>query len=451
MTRSRAALIMAAGFGTRMKSTLAKPLHKVGGLSMLDWALDLADAVKAHDKVVIWGAHSPAVKEAAEARGARAALQDPPQGTGHAVQCAQSALQDFDGNLIVLCGDTPLIQAETIEAVFQKLEEGTDIVAVGFEPDEPGSYGRLIVAENGTLEAIVEAKDASPAQLAVRLCNAGLIAGSAKLVFELLSHVTNDNAKGEYYLTDVVGLARQAGKSCAVVTAPAEDILGVNSRRDLAQAEAAFQVRMRNKMMDAGVTLMDPASTFFSYDTEVANDVVVEPHVVFGPGVKIGTGTTIKAFSHVEGAVIGQNADIGPYARLRPGTKLDDGVKIGNFVETKKAAVGKGAKVNHLSYIGDAEIGAKANIGAGTITCNYDGFDKHKTIIGEGAFIGSNSALVAPVTIGAGAFTGSGAVITKDVPEDALALARAHQEVKTGWAVRFRAAKAARKEKKPTE
>ena len=447
-SRPRAAVILAAGHGKRMKSDLAKPLHPIGGRSMLDWSLALADAVQAERKVVVWGAHAPEVKDKAEAAGALTALQDPPQGTGHAVQQAQDALKDFDGDVIVLYADTPLITAETVEQVFAALDAGAAVSVLGFEPKEPGGYGRLIENASGGLDAIVEAKDASPEQLMVGLCNSGVLAMPSGLMFELLGEVTNENASGEYYLTDLVGLARGRDLPAKAVKASADEVLGVNSRVDLAAAEHAFQQRARHQAMVDGVTLIAPETVYFSHDTMIENDVVVEPHVVFGPGVVIRTGARIRAHSHLEGADVAGGCEVGPYARLRPGAVLKTGAKVGNFVEVKKAVMGEGAKANHLSYIGDATVGANANIGAGTITCNYDGFLKYQTVIGEGAFIGSNSSLVAPVTIGDGAMTGSGSVITDSVPDDALALSRAKQTNKDGWAARFRRAMSAKKNKK---
>ncbi|WP_421857986.1 bifunctional UDP-N-acetylglucosamine diphosphorylase/glucosamine-1-phosphate N-acetyltransferase GlmU [Oceanicaulis sp.] len=446
-SRPRAAIILAAGHGKRMKSEMAKPLHAIAGRSMLDWSLALADAVKAERKVVVWGAHAPAVKAQAEAAGAETALQDPPQGTGHAVQQAQDALGSFDGDVIVLYADTPLIQPETVERVFDALGDGAAVSVLGFEPDAPGGYGRLIENASGGLEAIVEAKDASEEELKVHLCNSGVLAMPAALMFELLGEVTNENASGEYYLTDLVGLARGRGLPAKAVKADADEVLGVNSRVDLADAEAAFQARARHSAMVEGVTLIAPETVFFSHDTVIENDVVIEPHVVFGPGVRVKSGARIRAYSHLEGAEVHGGCEVGPYARLRPGAELKTGAKVGNFVEVKKAVLGEGAKANHLSYIGDATVGAKANIGAGTITCNYDGFLKHQTVIGAGAFIGSNSSLVAPVSIGEGAMTGSGSVITDSVPDDALAVSRAKQMNKEGWAARFRRAMSAKKDK----
>jgi bifunctional UDP-N-acetylglucosamine pyrophosphorylase / glucosamine-1-phosphate N-acetyltransferase len=444
--RPRAAVILAAGQGTRMKSALAKPLHAVAGRAMLDWSLDLARAAGAERIVAVWGAHSPAVRERAEGAGALTVLQDPPLGTGHAVRQAEAALAGFEGDVIVLYADTPLIRPETVEAVFAALDEAA-VAVLGFEPDAPGGYGRLIESAPGVLEAIVEAKDASEQQRAVRLCNSGVIACRAEHLWGWLAALTNDNAKGEYYLTDIVAMARVDGLDARVVRADEREVLGVNDRADLAAAEAAFQTRRRAEAMTAGVTLTAPETVFFSHDTQLAADVVIEPHVVFGPGVRVAGGAVIRAFSHLEGADVGPGCEVGPYARLRPGAVLEAGAKVGNFVEVKKSRLGEGAKANHLSYIGDSDVGAKANIGAGTITCNYDGFFKHRTVIGEGAFIGSNTSLVAPVEIGAGAMTGSGSVITGDVPADALGLARARQETKPGWAARFRAAMSAKKTK----
>lgn len=448
MSASRAAIILAAGQGTRMKSKTVKVLHAVGGRRMLDWAIDLSRQTGADRIVTVYGAHSPAVKDAAEASGVATALQDPPQGTGHAVQAAESAMAGFDGHAIVLYADTPLITPETVERVFAILDSGADVAVLGFEPDDPAAYGRLITDDAGNLDRIVEFKDANAAERAVRLVNSGVLAASADLLFDLLGEVTNDNANGEYYLTDVVGLARARGLRAAVVRADADEVLGVNSRVDLAEAEAAFQARKRRAAMLDGVTLVAPETVFFSWDTQIERDVVVEPNVVFGPGVVVEEDAQIRAHSHLEGAVVREAAVVGPYARLRPGADIGKGAKVGNFVEVKKAQLEEGAKVNHLSYVGDASIGAGANIGAGTITCNYDGYDKHRTVIGAGAFVGSNTSLVAPVTIGAGAYTGSGGVITENVPDDALALARGDQTVKEGWAARYRAAKTARKAKK---
>lgn len=448
MASARAAIILAAGQGTRMKSKTVKVLHSVGGRPMLDWTIDLARQSGAEKVVTVYGAHSPAVADAAAAQGAEIALQDPPKGTGHAVQCAQSALDGYEGRAIILYADTPLITAGTVAKVFDALDDGAAVAVLGFEPEDPAAYGRLIVDEDGVLDRIVEYKDANEDERAVGFVNSGVLAAPAPLLFELLGEVTNDNANGEYYLTDVVGLARARGLKAVAVSADAEEVLGVNSRVDLAEAESAFQRRKREELMVQGVTLVAPETVFFAWDTRIERDVTVHPHVVFGPGVSVDEDAEIHAFSHLESAQIGPGAQVGPYARLRPGTELGEKAKVGNFVEVKKSKIADGAKVNHLSYVGDASIGPAANIGAGTITCNYDGFDKHKTVVGAGAFIGSNSCLVAPVTVGDGAFTGSGGVITADVPADALALARGEQVVKEGWAARFRAAKSARRARK---
>ena len=373
------------------------------------------------------------------------AFQDPPQGTGHAVRCAEEALAGFEGELAVLYGDSPLVPAPVIEGLFGKLAGGAGLGVLGFEAADPGLYGRLITSAAGDLDAIVEAREATPEQLRVRICNSGVMAGRAKDMFRLLQKITNANAKGEFYLTDLVGLARAEGSRCALVTASEDDLIGCDSKADLAEAEGIFQSRRRIALMEAGVTLVAPETVFFAHDTALAADVVVEPHVVFAPGVTVAAGTRIRAFSHLEGAVVGEDCEIGPYARLRPGTVLGRGVRVGNFVETKNTAMGDGAKANHLAYLGDGSIGAGANIGAGTIFCNYDGFLKHQTNIGAGAFVGSNSALVAPVSIGDGAYVGSGSVVTKDVPGDALAVARAQQMMREGWAKTFRTKKAAEK------
>ena len=447
MSTQRAAIILAAGKSTRMKSSRSKVLHPVGGRTMLAWSADLARTVGATKIVCVVGEANTDVRAEAEALGLDIAVQEPQLGTAHAVLAAKEALADFHGDVAVLYADTPLIETPTAEQVFDSLSQGSDVTVLGFEPEEPGAYGRLITKGNELL-AIVEAKEATPEQLAVRLCNSGVMAASRVDMFAALDKVDNKNAKGEYYLTDIVEILRDMGKTARAVSASETEVMGVNSRPDLALAEAAFQNRMRERAMEAGVTLRDPATTYFSYDTQIENDADIGANVVFGPGVTVAKDAVIHPFCHLEGAIIGQGALIGPFARLRPGTEMAAGSKAGNFVETKKAKVGKGSKINHLSYIGDAEVGEGANIGAGTITCNYDGYFKHKTIIGDGAFIGTNSSLVAPVTIGAGAYLGSGGVVTKDVPADALAVARAEQVNKEGWAARYNAAQKKRKEQK---
>lgn len=446
MTTRRAAIILAAGKSTRMKSSRSKVLHPVGGRPMIDWVTALARGAGVEKIVCVVGEGNADVRAAAEAQGLDIAVQEPQQGTGHAVQCAKDALAGFEGQVVVLYADTPLISGPTLSRVFDAFETHAMSV-LGFEAEDPAAYGRL-VTEGADLHAIVEAKECSAEQLKITLCNSGVVACSAEDLFSACDRVTNDNIKGEYYLTDIVEILRADGKSATVVHASETEVLGVNDRTDLASAEKAFQAVMREAAMKAGVSLKHPETVFFSYDTVLEPDVTVDANVVFGPGVTVRRGATIHAFSHLEGADVGEGANIGPYARLRPGTKLAENTKVGNFVETKKAVVGKGSKINHLSYVGDAELGEGVNVGAGTITCNYDGYNKHKTTIGDGAFVGSNSSLVAPVTIGAGAFLGSGGVVTKDVPDDALALARSKQVNKDGWGARFRAVQDKLKAKK---
>ncbi|WP_300378686.1 bifunctional UDP-N-acetylglucosamine diphosphorylase/glucosamine-1-phosphate N-acetyltransferase GlmU [Henriciella sp.] len=443
----RAAIILAAGQGTRMKSGLPKVLHKVGGRAMLDWSIDLARRVGCSRIVTVVSPGSSALHDHVgnEVGPDCIAIQDPPLGTAHAVRAAEESLTDFNGDVIVLYGDTPLIPASAVEALFAKLDEGAAVGVLGFRAQEPGAYGRLVTSADGQLEAIVEAKDASSEQLKINFCNSGVMGARSDRLFRLLSQVGNDNQKGEYYLTDIVGIARAENTDCRSVTCEEQDVLGVNSRVELAEAERAFQQRRREELMRSGVTMTAPETVFFSHDTIIGPDVIIEPHVVFGPDVRVDTGATVRAFSHLEGAHVEEGAEIGPYARLRPGASIGQGAKIGNFVEVKKTRVGEGAKANHLAYLGDGEVGANANIGAGTIFCNYDGYLKYKTKIGDNAFIGSNSALVAPVSIGEGAIVGSGSVIVEDVSADALALGRGRQVEKAGWATDFRVRKAAEK------
>ncbi len=439
MTKARAAIILAAGKSTRMKSKTSKVLHKVGGKPMLNWVADLARDVGVEKLVCVVGEANQDVRKAAEALGMEIAVQEPQLGTGHAVLAAKDNFKDFDGVVTILYADNPLIRAETAEQVYTLLEQGADLAVLGFESEDPTPWGRLVM-DGDELTAIVEAKDASEAQKKITFCNSGVISASSADMFSALARVTNDNAKGEYYLTDVVEILRKDGRKTVAASADEKEVFGVNSRSDLATIEQYFQTRMRNHFLENGVTLRDPETTYFSHDTEIAGDADIGANVVFGPGVSIAEDAVVHPFSHLEGASIGKGAVIGPFARLRPGTELGDNTKIGNFVETKKARLDTGSKVNHLSYVGDAEIGKNVNIGAGTITCNYDGYFKHKTTIGDGAFVGTHSSLVAPITIGKGAFLGSGGVITKDVPDDALALARADQSNKDGWAKRYHAA-----------
>lgn len=442
MTRARAAIILAAGQGTRMKSPLPKVLHPVGQRAMLDHAIDAAQGLGCERIVVVVGSHSPQVRAHVETRlGADAvAVQDPPLGTGHAVRAAEQALAGFDGDVVVTYGDVPLLKAADIEPVFG----GAGVTVIGFQARDPGAYGRLVI-EGETLVAITEAKEASPEVLALTACNSGVMAAPADLLFPLLAQVTNDNAKGEYYLTDVVELARKAGHPTRAVFADEDAVMGVNAQAELAQAEALFQKVQRETFLAAGVTMSAPDTVHFAWDTQVGGGTVIEPFVVFGPGAVIDGGARIRSFSHIEGARVASGAEVGPYARLRPGADLAEGVKVGNFVEVKNVTMDKGAKANHLAYLGDGAVGAGANIGAGTIFCNYDGFNKARTQVGAGAFVGSNSSLVAPVTLGDGALIASGSVITEDVPADALAFGRARQTVKPGAAAVFRDKAAARK------
>lgn len=442
----RAAIILAAGQGTRMKSALPKVLHPVGGRAMLDHAIDAAEALGCERIVVVVGAHSPEVRDHVVRRlGEDAiAVQDPPLGTGHAVRAAEAALGDFVGQVVITYGDVPLLRAADIEPVFAAHE---GVTVIGFEARDPGAYGRLVM-EGDALAAITEAREAPPEVLALTTCNSGVMAAPVGLLFELLAEVRNDNARGEYYLTDVVELARRRGAPTRAVFAGEDAVMGVNAQGELAVAEVLFQKARRETFLAAGVTMPAPETVHFSFDTEVGGGTTIEPYVVFGPGARIAPGARIRSFSHIEGATVASGAEVGPYARLRPGADLGEGARVGNFVEVKNVRMGKGAKANHLAYLGDGEVGAKANIGAGTIFCNYDGFFKHRTTVGEGAFVGSNSSLVAPVTIGAGAMVGSGSVITADVAPGDLALGRASQTTKGGWAARFietmRARKAAK-------
>ena len=443
-SRNIAVVVLAAGKGTRMKSDLHKVLHPIAGRPMLLHLLGAAQTLSPERTVVVTGAGREQVEAAVAPLGAKIAVQAEQLGTGHAVMQAEAALAGFDGDVLILYGDVPLVRAETMRAMIDRLNaaDAPSVVVLGFRPADPGAYGRLIVGE-GTdrLEKIVEFKDASAEERAVTLCNTGLMAARSADLFSLLAKLGNDNAAGEYYLTDVVELSGKA----AVIEADAGEVTGVNSRGELAMVEAAWQQARRAQAMADGATLIAPETVWFAHDTRLGRDVVIEPNVVFGPGVTVGDGATIHAFSHLEGAEVGANAQVGPYARLRPGAVLAEQAKVGNFVEVKKANVGVGAKVSHLTYIGDADVGAHANIGAGTITCNYDGFFKYRTVIGAGAFIGSNSALVAPVTIGDGAIVGAGSVVVRDVTADSLALARGRQEERGGWAKRFRDAMTAKK------
>ena len=436
------AIVLAAGLGTRMKSELPKVLHAIAGRAMILQLLDSLSTIKPEKIVLVLGPEMDAVSEAVSEAGftVETVIQQDRLGTGHAVRQAESVLAGYTGNILVLYGDSPLITAETMADVLDARtgKDNPAVVVLSFRPFEPGDYGRLNLDEAGGLVSIVEAKDASDDELANDLCNSGFMAIDGALLSDLTAKLSNDNAKGEYYLTDLVGLATEAGRNCAFVECDEEETIGINSRSELAEAETILQDRLREAAMANGATLINPASVYFSHDTKIGQDVMIDSNVYFGPGVKICDGVHIRAFCHIEGAFVENNAIIGPFARLRPGAYIGEDVHIGNFVEVKNATLAAGAKANHLSYIGDAKIGPKANIGAGTITCNYDGYVKSMTEIGAGAFIGSNTALVAPVKVGDGAITGAGSVITKNVDADALAITRSEQKIVDGYANKLR-------------
>jgi bifunctional UDP-N-acetylglucosamine pyrophosphorylase / glucosamine-1-phosphate N-acetyltransferase len=434
-----AVIILAAGKGTRMKSDLHKVLHPIAGRPMLMHLMDSVDTLRPAHKVVVVGDKTDQLRDAL--RGCAAiAVQEPQLGTGHAVQQAEDALSGFEGDVLILYGDVPFVPVETMKAMRDRLnaDDRPAVVVLAFDAFDPHHYGRVMTWDNGQITKMVEYKDASPEERDWTICNSGLMAVKARDLFPLLARVTAENAAKEYYLVDIVNIAIADGRMCAIVMTDEYDVQGINSREELAAAESGWQAARRIRAMAEGASLAAPETVWFSYDTKVGRDVTIGQNVVFGPGVTVADKVRIHAFSHIEGAMIGEGAEVGPYARLRPGAVLGEKSKVGNFVEVKKATFGEGAKANHLSYIGDADVGAGANIGAGTITCNYDGFFKYQTVIGEGAFVGSNSALVAPVTIGAGAIVGAGSVVTADVSADALALVRPEQREKTGWAKRFR-------------
>jgi bifunctional UDP-N-acetylglucosamine pyrophosphorylase / glucosamine-1-phosphate N-acetyltransferase len=442
MTENSAlAIILAAGKGTRMKSDLPKVLHLLAGATLLAHVVEAARSAGLARLAVVVG---PGMDEVAAA----AATLDPEPavfvqaeqlGTADAVKAARQGLDKFDGQVLVLYGDTPLLRAETVATVRAELESGADIVVIGFEADNPAGYGRLLLDGRGRLIGIREEKDASPDERALTLCNSGIMGfRSSKTLLGLLGRIGNHNAKREFYLTDTVALARGDGLEARIVAAEGGEVLGVNSRAELAEAEALMQTRLRAKAMANGATLIAPETVFLNVDTEIGKDVVIEPHVVIGPRVLIEDGVTIRSFCHIEGARIGPGATVGPFARLRPGADLAKGAHVGNFVEIKQSEIGEGAKVNHLTYIGDTSVGARANVGAGTITCNYDGVRKHKTVIGDHVFVGSNSTLVAPLELGAGSYIGAGSVITSAVPADALAIGRSRQVNKQDWVKRRR-------------
>ncbi|MGZ5917888.1 MAG: bifunctional UDP-N-acetylglucosamine diphosphorylase/glucosamine-1-phosphate N-acetyltransferase GlmU [Methyloceanibacter sp.] len=439
---SALAIVLAAGKGTRMTSALPKVLHKLAGAPLLAHVLKAAAHAGVNRSCLVVAPGMETVSAAAQALDPTLTVfvQAKQHGTADAVRAARAAFDGFAGPVFVLYGDTPLLRSETLLAVGQALEEGADLVVIGFKASDPTGYGRLQFDAKERLIGIKEEKDASEAERALTLCNSGIMAfRSSKVLADLIERIGNDNAKGEFYLTDAVALARAAGLDARMVRADGAEVLGVNSRMELAHAEAALQQRLRAAIMTNGATLVAPDTVTLSHDTVVGKDVLIEPNVVIGEGVAIADGAIIRGFCHIEGASIGAGAVVGPFARLRPGARIAQGAQVGNFVEIKQAEIGEGAKVNHLTYIGDASVGSGANIGAGTITCNYDGFAKHRTEIGAGAFIGSNTSLVAPVKIGEGAYIGSGSVISKDVAPDALALTRSPQEERAGWAARMRA------------
>ena len=432
-------VVLAAGKGTRMKSDLPKVLHAVGGRPMLGHVLDLAAAARADRVGVVVGPGMDNVRQAALAiaPAAEVFVQENQLGTADALMAANEAIAAHRGDVVVLYADTPLIEAATIERLRVTLDAGAAVAVLGFEAADPSGYGRLLTEPDGSLLAIREHKDASEAERQIRLCNSGVMAFRVPDLAGVLARIDNANAKGEYYLTDAVAIIRGDGGRAVVVDCPESEVLGVNSRVDLAEAEAIFQRHRRRRAMEEGATLIAPETVWFSYDTVIGRDVVIQPNVFFGTGVSVEDGVEINANCHFEQAHIGKGARIGPFARLRPGASLGANVHIGNFVEVKNVEMGDGAKANHLAYLGDGTVGAGANIGAGTIFCNYDGFFKHRTNVGAGAFVGSNSSLVAPVSIGDGAYVGSGSVITKDVAAGSLALERSAQEERLGWAEKF--------------
>ncbi|GGE46592.1 bifunctional UDP-N-acetylglucosamine diphosphorylase/glucosamine-1-phosphate N-acetyltransferase GlmU [Actibacterium pelagium] len=447
-----ALIILAAGQGTRMNSELPKVLHPIAGAPMLAHAMRAGAVLEPEKVVVIAGHGSEQVRKAALAfdESAEIVLQEEQLGTGHAVAQAKETLADFDGDVIVLYGDTPFISPETLEALVAA-RASHDVVILGFNAADPARYGRLVM-DGDDLARIVEFKDATDAERKITFCNSGVLAADAKTLFDLLDAVGNDNAAGEYYLTDVPAIARDRGLTATAIACDEAETLGVNSRTELAAAEAAFQARKRAESLENGVTMAAPETVFFAYDTYIGRDTVIEPNVVFGPEVTVESGATLRAFSHLEGCHVSRGAIVGPYARLRPGAELAEDVRIGNFVEVKNATIAEGAKVNHLSYVGDASIGEATNVGAGTITCNYDGVFKHHTEIGARSFIGSNTMLVAPVKVGDEAMTATGTIVTRDVPDGAMAVARTRQDNKLGFARRFfdrlRAQKARKQETK---
>ncbi len=440
-----AAIILAAGKGTRMKSDLHKVLHPIAGRPMLDHLLDSLGELSPARIVVIAGDRHEQLREALAAREVSVALQEPQLGTAHAALQAKPALAGFEGLVMVCFGDCPMLKAETVRHMCAALDDGAKVAVLGFRPADSLAYGRIIADPDGTVRKMVEHKDASEEERACDLCNSGVLVAHSDDIWRLLEAVGNDNAQGEYYLPDVATNAIAEGARVIVVETGPQEVAGINSRAELAQVEAHWQAARRERAMIDGASLLAPDTVFFSWDTQLGRDVTVEPNVVFAPGVSVADGAVIHSFSHLEGASVGPGCSVGPFARLRPGAVMEQGSKVGNFVEMKKAVLGPGAKANHLTYLGDATVGAGANIGAGTITCNYDGYFKYKTEIGERAFIGSNSSLIAPVKIGADAIVAAGSAVSRDVDEGELRMVRGEQIVKPGWADRFHDAMKKRK------
>jgi bifunctional UDP-N-acetylglucosamine pyrophosphorylase/glucosamine-1-phosphate N-acetyltransferase len=432
-----AIVVLAAGKGTRMKSSLHKVLHPIAGRPMLLHLLGNLGALGVARQVIIAGDRSEQIEAALAGSGAEVAMQLEQLGTGHAALQAKDALKDFTGLVVVCFGDGPFLTAATVKRLCQAVTDGAKVAVLGFRPGDNATYGRIAADGEGRVSKMVEFKDASPEERAIELCYAGPMVAHSSDIWRLLESVDNNNAQGEYYLPDVATNAIKEGATVRVIEGSVDEVMGINSRAELAQAESTWQAQRRKAAMDGGASLIAPETVWFAWDTVLGQDVLVEPNVFFGPGVTVADGAKIRANSHIEGASIGEGCEVGPFARLRPGAVLEEKAKVGNFVEVKKATLGKGAKANHLSYIGDAEVGAGANIGAGTITCNYDGYFKYKTVIGERAFIGSNSSLVAPVKIGADAIVAAGSAVTRDVAAGELRIVRAEQLVKPGWADRF--------------
>jgi len=440
------AVVLAAGFGKRMNSSLPKVLHPIAGRAMILQLLDSLSEINPEKIVLVIGPDMESVSDAIKSAGydVEFVIQEDRLGTGHAVRQTEQVLSGYAGNVFILYGDSPLITPKTLLKMLKARSHKTEPAAVvlGFRPLDVADYGRLIFDASGNLEAIVEARDANEEELSNNVCNSGVMVVDGKILFDLTAQLSDQNSKGEFYLTDIIKFAYQGGRQCSVIEGDEEELIGINSRVELALAETIFQDRMREVVMENGATLIDPSSIYFSYDTQIGRDVIIGPNVFFGPGVEICDGAEIRAFCHIEGAFIENNAIIGPFARLRPGADIGEGVHIGNFVEVKNAALATGVKANHLTYIGDTKVGEKANIGAGTITCNYDGYKKAMTEIGAGSFIGSNTALVAPVKVGDNAIIGAGSVITKNVEADALALTRADQKIVKDYALKSRKPKA---------